>query len=293
MVFDIIGVIMKYSIVALLLFCVFHPIPVSAEDSVSINQEQLLPNIRKALSIPNEWSMRIVRAGPAPVPGLVQADLEVALGSANVRSQKIFLSENGRHYIIGNLFDTETDMDQVRFKSIDFSRSPSKGPEKAPVTIVEFSDLQCASCKNAHFALENDKIVESYKGKVRLVYKNFPLMRVHPWAFQGSVGALCAYRQKSQAFWSMINELYAKQAEVNVDNIREKLMASAQALKLNMPAFQTCFDTQATASDVSRDLAEGNALGISSTPTFMVNGRLVVGYPGAASLKRLIDEFLK
>ncbi len=264
-----------------------------AEDSLAIDQDKLIPNIRKALSIPGEWSMKIVRPGPSPIPGLMQADLEVQLDTANVRSQRIYLSENGRNYIIGNLFDLETNMDQVRMRSVDVSRSPAKGPASAPVTVVEFSDLQCASCKNAHFALENDKLVESYKGKVRLVYKNYPLMRVHPWAFQASVGALCAYRQKPQAFWGVINEIYAKQAEINVGNIRERLTVAAKAANLNMPVFQACVDTQATASEVSRDLAEGNSLGISSTPTFMVNGRLMVGYPGTASLKRLIDEFLK
>ncbi len=290
------GIRMKYiyrSIIALSACVLFAQGLAFAEGAVTVNQEKLIPNIRKALSIPNEWSMRLVRPVPSPIPGMIQVDLEVQLDSATVRSQRIYLSEDGQHYIVGNLFDLAADMDQIRLKSLDLSKSPSKGNEKAEVTIIEFSDLQCSSCKNAHLALENDKILEAYKGKVRLVYKNYPLMRAHPWAFQAAVGAMCVYRQKPESFWGFINNIYLGQNETNVGNVREKLIVSAQALKLNMPLFQTCFDTQATASEISRDMTEGNSLGISSTPSFLVNGRIVVGYPGADSLKRLIDQFLK
>lgn len=279
-------------ILGLLLACALvHP--AMAADSLKGSQDKLIVNIRKALSIPVEWPIKLTNVGPSPVAGLNQADLEVQVDTENVRTQRILISQDNQYYVVGNMFDANVDMDLMRAQTLDLSKSPSKGSANAPVTIVEFSDLQCASCKNAHLAIERDRILETYKGKVRLVYKNNPLMRFHPWAYQASIGGMCAYRQKPQAFWETLNDVFAKQSEITTANVRQVLLQSAQRQGLNTMLFQTCLDNQATAEEVNRDMAEAGALGLTSTPSFLVNGRVVVGYPGAESFKRLINEFLK
>jgi protein-disulfide isomerase len=237
------------------------------------------------------WKVRIVGLKPSPFPELYQGNIEFRFED-NVRFQNLFVTRDSRYYIVGNLFDVNVDLDALRREKIALKGAPFKGSANAPVTIVEYTDLQCGSCKQAHEAIQKDKVLEAYPGKVRYVYKNLPLSRFHPWALQAAVACMCAYRQGREAFWKMQNDIFSDQGAITVENLRDKVIGSTQGSRLDIKKFQECFDNRGTLDLVNADIAEAGALGVGSTPTFFVNGRVVAGYPGSAQLKLLIEEFL-
>jgi thiol-disulfide isomerase/thioredoxin len=151
-----------------------------------------------------------------------------------------------------------------RVKPVDPTDSPSKGPATAPVTIVEWADFECPHCRHASPVL--DKLVESHPGKVRLVYKFYPLQsHVH-----GESGARAAVAAMNQGkFWEMHHALFEHQESMEPRDIEKY----ARELGLDMAKFKTDWQSEATADRVSRDRKQGDVLALSGTPAIYINGR--------------------
>lgn len=153
--------------------------------------------------------------------------------------------------------------DKVR--SIDLSGSPSKGPDSAPVTIVEWADFECPFCGAASPIL--DQKVEAFPGKVRLVFKNYPLSS-HPHAETAARAAVAAKRQGR--FWEMHRALFDAQ-ETGLE--KSRILKLARSLGLDVQKFQADLESEAVADDVARDRRAADALELSGTPLIYVNGR--------------------
>ncbi len=169
--------------------------------------------------------------------------------------------------------------------SVNTRGYPAKGPENAPVTLVEFADYQCPHCKDA--APVMDRLVEKYGDKLRFVYRDFP---INPSGISRKIayGAVCADEQGK--FWAYHDTAFARQAYLK--SITPEMLA--KEVGLDTGAFSTCYAKEATRKKVDESYAEGEALGISGTPTFFVNGRLVHASPDLeADLSRVIDASLK
>ena len=160
---------------------------------------------------------------------------------------------------------------------------PAKGPAKAPVTIVEFSDFQCPYCGRAEAVVK--QILENYKDKVRLVYRDFPLP-MHPYAPKASEAAQCANEQGK--YWEYHDALYADQSKLALTD----LQATAERLGLKTEAFKTCLDSGKYAAEVSKDVADGQKAGVSSTPFFFINGIPVIGARDYSAFAEIIDREL-
>ena len=160
---------------------------------------------------------------------------------------------------------------------------PSKGADDAPVVIVEFSDFECPFCKRAEPALT--KVLEEYPGKVRLVYREFPLSG-HANAPKASEAALCAKDQGK--YWEMHGKLFENQTALEVPSLKEY----AKALALDTAKFDECLDKGAKAKDVAADLEAGKKVGVTGTPAFFVNGRPLSGAVPFERFKEVIDAEL-
>lgn len=255
-------------------------------------QQRLVANIRQSLSVPEQFQLGVGNFHPSPVAGLMQGVLDLRVGTTTVRQESIYVSTDARYYIVGTLFDSEVDMDAVRRGMVHAQGSPFRGGVNAPVTIVEYFDYECESCKYAHDTLAKDKFFESYGDKIKFVPKNFPLTRFHKWSQKASVAAMCAYQENPQAFWPFYDGIFRMQNEIVPDNVDQKLKGLAKEAGLKPRAFASCYKKQATLAKVNADLAEGQALGVMSTPTFVINGRVVMGFHGTQELRQLVDEFL-
>ena len=168
---------------------------------------------------------------------------------------------------------------------IDAAGGPARGPESAPVTIVEYADYQCPYCTRANAALK--QVEERYAGKVRIVFRDFPLTQIHPNAAKAAEAGACANEQGK--FWPMHDRLFANQTKLAVPDLKQH----ATDLGLDAEAFGTCLDSGKHAADIKKSVEEGQRLGLSGTPSFFINGRLLVGAQPYESFAQVIDEELE
>jgi protein-disulfide isomerase len=161
---------------------------------------------------------------------------------------------------------------------------PSRGPEKAKVTIVEFSDFECPFCGRGHATLA--RVLETYRDQVRVVYRQFPL-DFHPRAQKAAEASLCAGEQGR--FWELHDRMFADQAKLEV----AQLKAAARELKLDGDRFDNCLDAGAQGAAVEADVKAGQALGVQGTPAFFVNGVFLNGAVPFEQFKATIDRELE
>jgi protein-disulfide isomerase len=169
--------------------------------------------------------------------------------------------------------------DQVH--RIDLGDAPSKGAPDAPILIVEFADFECPACADKRPLL--DKMLEEHSGKLRLVFKNFPLS-MHPNAEKAARAGVAANRQGK--FWQLHPLLFENQTDLSMGNV-EKL---AQKAGLDLVRFRQDRDSEATADAVARDRKQGEMLNLESTPSLFINGRK---FPPTTEYEQDLEEWLK
>jgi protein-disulfide isomerase len=162
--------------------------------------------------------------------------------------------------------------------------APFKGPQSAPITIVEFSDFQCSYCKRVLNVL--NQVLERYPDQVKLAFRDFPILNIHPHAQKAAEAAHCAAEQGK--FWEYHDLLFEKQDEIPTIDFAEP----AKALGLELVSFQACLDSQKYKEKVERNYADGVKAGVSGTPAFFINGRLVSGAQPFEAFKAVVDEEL-
>jgi protein-disulfide isomerase len=161
--------------------------------------------------------------------------------------------------------------------------APTKGLSQAPVVIVEFSDFQCPYCRKALSELE--KVLTAYPKEVRLVYRHFPIDRLHPQARLAAQAAECAGAKGR--FWEYHDRLF-NQADLSLQKLKEL----AQGLGLDLASFEQCLTNEWTRTRVAQDVEAGTRAGVSGTPTFFINGRRLVGAQPFEAFKTVIEEEL-
>src|SRR5215468_1359028 len=163
--------------------------------------------------------------------------------------------------------------------------APFRGGDRAPVTIIEFSDFHCPFCVKAQTALA--QVMARYGERVKLVYRHFPIDQLHPQARRAAEAASCANDQGK--FWAYHDQLYAAGADASPD----RLKALAQAAGLNIQAFDQCLSSGKQQQAVQKDVDEAVRLGIGGTPAFIINGRWLSGAQPLESFARVIEEELR
>jgi protein-disulfide isomerase len=167
---------------------------------------------------------------------------------------------------------------------VNVAGAPVRGEEKAPVTIVKFEDFQCPFCRQAQptfTALE-----ARYADKVKVVHRDFPIDSIHPLARRAAEAARCANAQGQ--FWKYHDKLYS----VGLTPDPNQLSALAKETGLDVTAFDSCLSSGQFKAAVQKDLEQGQQLGITGTPAFFINGRMIVGAQPLESFTKIIDEEL-
>jgi protein-disulfide isomerase len=227
---------------------------------------------------------KIVSIKPSEIEGL--SEINALLSGAQGQQQlKLYVTPDGKHAVNGEIMPFGAHPFATDEKELERGiNGPSRGPADAPVTVVDFSDLQCPHCKDAHPTLE--KLVAENKN-VRLIFQNFPLP-MHDWAAKAAAYADCVSRSSNDAFWKFISSVFATQADITAANADEKLTALGDSAGVKGADIAACAAKPETTSRVEKSVALGKALNVNSTPTIFVNGRRLPAVPYEVLVK-LVD----
>jgi len=247
--------------------------------------------VRKLAEIPAGGQVTVGPFRASKVPHLLVTRITAHDGNQQ-RVQDLYLTEDRKILFVGEIYDLTSDPRAEVLRTISVEDCPSLGPADAPVTIVEFSDLQCASCAQFDEFLVRD-LVPKYGGKVRVVFKEYPLVRIHDWTLTGSIFTQCAYHLAPVAYVRLRALIFQNQHRLDALNVRDRLLSLGEQAGVNRLQLAACVDSKVTLPRVRRDLQEGAAVGVHSTPTTFINGRMVLGMPCRAEYYRAVDDALR
>jgi protein-disulfide isomerase len=215
-------------------------------------------------------------------PALLRAQIRSQLqGQKAAAHQRAFLdSLRG-----GAQVSVHLEAPPIRRTPLNLAGAPSKGPDSAPVTIVEFQDFHCPFCERVQPVLA--ALEARYGDRIRLVYRDFPIDQLHPQARKAHEAARCALAQGK--FWAFHDVLYARSKTSD----QEALRGYAEEVGLNLRAFDRCVGRRTYQAAVQNDIEEGVRAGVTGTPTFFINGRLISGAQPLERFALVIDEELK
>jgi len=228
---------------------------------------------------------KIADIHPTEVPGLSEV-LVVITDQQGSNTNKFYVTADGKHAITGDIIPFgpkpfETDRLLLE-KGVN---GPSRGPAKSPVTIVEFSDMQCPHCKQVAPVVEQ---VLAQEPEARFIFQNFPLP-AHNWAEKGAGYVDCIGRTPGDAVWKFITKTFEEQANITEANVDEKLKAFATEAGANADETAACAVKPDTKARIETSLALGKSVHITGTPAIFVNGRLLSGGVPAEILKQIVD----
>jgi protein-disulfide isomerase len=268
-----------------------QPQPAGAQAASKATVTPNLPSEETVNAFLHEWfgydpslTSKISSIKPSEIEGLSEVNA-VLSGAQGQQQLKLYITPDGKHALIGDIIpfgahpfaDTEKELERGM-------NGPTHGPANAPVTVVEFSDLQCPHCKEAQPTL--DKLMAEDKN-VRVVFQSFPLP-MHDWAAKAAAYADCVSRSSNDAFWKFIQSVYAAQGDITAANADEKLTGLADAAGVKGADIAACAAKPETTTRVEKSEALGKALDVNSTPTLFINGRRVPAVP-YETLQKLVD----
>ncbi len=261
--------------------------PASKPDAVLPSESTVDSFMQQTFGYESDVSWKIASIKPAPVPGLAEVNVILASPQGQ-QASRFYVTADGQHAVLGEIIPFGAKpfaaANRILEKGIT---GPSRGPKSAPVTIVEFGDLQCPACKAAQPAIE--KLVESEPNE-RFVFQNFPL-EMHNWAAKGAAYSDCVGKASNDAFWKFIAKVYETQQDITAENADEKLTAIATDAGLKGAEIAACAATPKAKADVDASLALGKEVNVTGTPTLFINGRSIGNVSGVneTTLKQLVD----
>ena len=248
--------------------------PLPAPTAPSPTQKNIEAYLRHLYAFGPDVVLVVGTPGESPVEGLLETTINLTIGE-NKQTVKFYISRDGKFLFRGDLSDMRKDPLAESRAQIQMKDAPSLGDAKAAVTLVEYSDFECPVCRNLHDVLRS--MLPNYAGKVRLVFKDFPLEQLHPWARTAAIAGRCAYQQDPNGFWKMYDFIYDNQEIISAANAWTKMMDYAGQSGLDADAFKACMAGPEAGAAVNASRANGEQLDVNSTPTVFVNGRRLVG----------------
>jgi protein-disulfide isomerase len=231
------------------------------------------------------WKISSIK--PSTITGLAEVNVVIA-GPQGQQLTRFYVAPDGTQALVGEVIPFGAKPFDPAKQTLNRGiTGPERGPKDAPVTIVEFGDLQCPACKAAQPTIE--KLVAD-EPNARFVFQNFPL-DMHNWAAKGAAYADCVGRASNDAFWKFIAKTYETQSDITAENADEKLTAIADAAGVKGADIAACAIKPETKARVDASLALGKSVEVSGTPTLFINGRKVGSFDARLSdvYKGLVD----
>jgi len=253
-----------------------------------VAREKIIRYVRERFSIPDSVKITTTDLRESAFPDFLETTLTLDDGK-DKRSQPLFVSKNMRYLVEGGIFNLGGDPRQDIIRLISLQDQATQGPASAPVTLVEYSDLECPVCAHLHEVLETD-IVPKYGNKLRVVFKEFPLTTIHDWALTGPIAAQCLYQIDPSKYVAFRSTVYKNQERISGERARDMLLHFGAEVGVDNLKLAACIDARGSLSRVEANMHEGEALGVGQTPTSFINGRTFIGAPPSTDIYKLIDE---
>jgi protein-disulfide isomerase len=227
--------------------------------------EGFTPNVKLSVDDP----------APSAFEGFSRLVVHVSLGAQHF-IRVYYAMPDGQHFVNGAIWDLNKSPQLDTLERLPTS-GPAFGPESAKVMIVVFSDFECPYCRQLAQTIRAN-LPKKYPDDVRVVFEDFPLDTIHPWARPMAEAAHClGDGNNAAAFWAFHDWAFEHQQEIKPENMREKVLAYAADHGLNVPNITTCIDSHGKAEEVRSYQAIAETLQVQQTPTLFVNGRMLNG----------------
>lgn len=247
--------------------------------------------VREMFKVPETMQITVGDFRKSIFPNFLETTLTVDDGK-NKQTQVAYVTGDNHIVVLGNIFNLSVDPRREAAHTISLVNQSSQGPASAPVTIVEYSDLQCPMCARFHEFLEKS-VLPKYGDKVRIVFKESPLITIHDWALTGAIACQCAYQLDPTTFAPFRSLIFQHQASLNATNARGLLIEYGEQAGIDRLKLAACIDAKASLPRIEENLREASALGVVQTPTSYINGKVVVGMPAAEEFYKAVDEALR
>jgi protein-disulfide isomerase len=247
--------------------------------------------IRSHYNVPPQIEIKV--GGPQASDLNGYDKIVVTFSSGSHSSTHDFLISKDR-MTLANLekFDISKDL----MSKIDLAGRPVRGNASSKVTIVNFDDFECPFCSRMHAALFPG-LLKEYGDRVKFIYKDYPLVEIHPWAMHAAIDSNCLAAQSNEAYWDFADYVHANQRTVSGKTVNEAFTNLDQAArdqgtrhKLDQEKLNACLKKQ-DESGVRASMAEGDKLGVDATPTLFINGERLSG-PAPEQMRAVIDRAL-
>jgi protein-disulfide isomerase len=254
--------------------------------------------IRAHFTVPPQVEVKVGIPKASDMPGYDSVVVTISDGDKS-KDYDFLLSKDGKTLARLTKFDITKDPYAETMSKIDTAGRPVRGNKDAKVTIVNFDDFECPFCAHMHAALLD--VLKQYGDKVKVIYKDFPLSEIHPWADRAAVDSNCLAVQNSDAYWDFADYVHANQASITGKEQHRTVGAMKDAVdnvtldmgrkhNLNVDQLQACIKNQAETATLKKSEAEANGLSIDATPTMFINGERM---EGAVDEKDLVDVIKK
>jgi protein-disulfide isomerase len=262
---------------ALLLLAVAISAGAQTKPASSPADQQLLKKVeaylRDLFAWTPEYQVKMSSLEPSKIPDLYKIEVQVT-DKGQTESGTVYVTKDGRYLFRGEIRDLSANPFADNLEKLTIEDAPTKGPADAKVTVVEFSDFECPHCRDLYPILQS---VEAEFPQVRFVFKDFPLVSIHPWAMTAALAARCAFKSSPNAYWQLQNSIFTNQDSITADNAWDQISGYAVSAGMNVDALHACMADPATKKAIDGEIAEGKALSVESTPTLFIDGRPIVG----------------
>jgi protein-disulfide isomerase len=288
----------KGTIIAVVLLCLGcrAQIPATVAETNARIEKQV--RMQYEDRIPPEVQILVGDRKPSELPGYDTVTITFARGD-NKQTQDYLVSKDGKTLASFKKWDITKDPYAALMSKIDLTGRPYKGLKDAKVVIVNYDDFQCPYCSRMHTTM--NEVMQKYGDRVKLVYKDFPLVEIHPWAMRAAMDGNCLAEQSMDAYWSFADYVHlhgaeisgpqrdVKQSETNVDQATRE-----QGRKFNLPAWKldACM-AKPNEKAIRASMEEASDIGVQSTPTIFVNGQRISGALPVSDIEVVINRALR
>lgn len=244
--------------------------------------------VRHLFVWPSQITVTVSDPRPSAVDGMQEVVVTGSMGAAS-QATSFFVSRNGEQVIQGTAFDVKNNPFKANLDKLKTAFTPSFGAkESAPVVVVLFSDFQCPHCREEAKMIRAN-LAQTFPKEVKTYFKDFPIEQIHDWAKPAAIAGRCVYREDQDKFWAFHDWIFDEQEKMGLPAFRGRFEAFLADKKIAVAPVLKCFDSKATEADVNKSYAEGQALGVNSTPTLFLNGRKLAGNLSWPQLKQIIE----